>query len=419
MDDGSEHHDASVPFTTSCPYLPGQPVNLLFVPIEVQPLRFRSASMSSMANGDIRTMNPRDKFMTPRPPPPTPSLPRLNTASSVLMKGRTSRSLSPKAEKSPWSPRAFFGLRSHSPSSLLDRRGRSSSLSKVAQDNTNASTPSLVNRPDEINNTNSIPHTRDASPQSFRKVPSREPSPLRQLVQETTLYNTTTFEIPDLITEEAEDDDNFANPLSPRSFDRGMVTPLAPPPSALRSPPPQLRTGSIPKDTSKPLPQIPQLAELDILTPRPLLLRSAFSAAELQPRSHFSTSTFATESVSSPTDSHFSFSSSHSLSSSAPQYDEDLATDSDEFTYSPILVDTPVSGFAGYSLPETEFASEQTLLGQPLRETPSRKTFGGLGEGFGVGDVGLGSGREEEGEMSELQRLLSEMGYLGEAISGK
>jgi len=35
LDDGTEIHDTSLPFTTTCPYMPGQPVNLLSVPVEV------------------------------------------------------------------------------------------------------------------------------------------------------------------------------------------------------------------------------------------------------------------------------------------------------------------------------------------------------------------------------------------------
>ena len=72
LDDGTEIHDPSVPSTTSCPYLPGQPVNLLWVPVEIQTPRDRSGSMSSMASGDVKTMVPADKYLTPRAPPPYP-----------------------------------------------------------------------------------------------------------------------------------------------------------------------------------------------------------------------------------------------------------------------------------------------------------------------------------------------------------
>ncbi|PVH86912.1 hypothetical protein DL98DRAFT_526225 [Cadophora sp. DSE1049] len=411
LDDGTEHYDASIPSTTTCPYLPGQPVNLLFVPIEVQPLRYRSASMSSMANGDIKTMNPADKFLTPRAPPPPPSLPRLNTSSSVLTKKRSARSLSPKPEKSAWSPRSFFGLRlpSQPSSPSTDTRGRSSSLSKVHNGRVNASTPNLR---EEARKAKSVPHTRETSPQSFRRLQTRDPSPLRHLVQENTTYNTTTLEIPDEIEEEGEDDDNFASQLSRMSFTEKCITPLAPPPSGLRSPPARLRSASAAKDMQKPLPQLPE----EELLPPPLRLRPAFSVADL-PRSHFSTSTMAS-SITSPTDSHFSFTSEHSISSDINDDDESLAADvgsGDEFTYSPVLADIPVGGFSGYSLPEADYASEQTLrketpLSQLSPTAASRATFGATRQA---------TFEPEVEQMTALQQLLSEMGYLGDVIVGK
>ncbi|KUJ12708.1 uncharacterized protein LY89DRAFT_737628 [Mollisia scopiformis] len=404
LDDGTEHYDATISFTTSCPYLPGQPVNLLYVPVEVQPLRYRSASMSSMAIGDIKTMNPADKFMTPRQPPPLPALPRLNTATSVLTKKRSARSLSPNGDKSPWSPRTFFGLLS--PLQQSDNRGRSSSLSKMSQSSADRSTPSLKARPDEMRKVRSVPQTRDASPHSF-KSKSREASPFRQAAVQEHHFSATTFSIPDEIAEEAEDDDNFASHVNRISMnEKGIFTPLAPPPSRQRSPPARASTA---KDTAKPLPQLP---EEDNLMPSPLRLRTVASAAEL-PRSHFSTSTISTN-FTSPSDSQFSFSEEE-------LNDEDLTTDmgsGDEFTYSPILAETPLSGrFSGYSLPKAEYASKQTLRNQtplsPFREPASRTTFGGPSATYTST-----SGNEPE-HMSALEQLLSEMGYLGDVIVGK
>jgi hypothetical protein len=182
LDNGTEHYDKSIPFTTSCPYLPGQPVNLLFVPIEVQPLRCRRASLSSISNADIKTMNPADKFMTPRQPPPAPKnmLPRPNTSTSVLVKKRSARSVSPRGDKPQWSPRFFFGRRSPpaapQPIEKTDKRGRSASLNKATPGSV-----SMINLDDrsDTRKAKSVPHTRNPSPQSFRSN-SREPSPLRK-----------------------------------------------------------------------------------------------------------------------------------------------------------------------------------------------------------------------------------------------
>lgn len=415
LDDGTEHYDVSLPFTTSCPYLPGQPVNLLSVPVEIQPLRFRSASMSSMANGDIKTMNPADKFMTPRAPPRPPQITRLNTSTSILVKQRTARSLSPPPEKPQWSPRTFFGLRS--PTAISqdgDKRGRSSSLSKV-QPATNTSTPSLALRSDETRKVKSVPHTREESPQSFKKPISREPSPLRQLFsQENSSYSSAPLVIPDEIAEEAEDDMNFASNQNRLSInEKGILTRLSPPPSGLRSPP--MSRARAATNTSKPLPQLP---EGSFPAPPPLRLRSAVSAAEL-PRSHFSTSTISTT-ISSPTDSNFSASETHSLPDShEEEEEEDLTADigsGDESPYSPVLSDSPAQGFNGYSLPEDQFATEpRSLKGSPLTQltqTASRTTFG-------AAPPFLPNPVPDAENMSTLEQLLSEMGYLSDVIVGK
>lgn len=161
----------------------------------------------------------------------------------------------------------------------------------------------------------------------------------------------------------------------------------------------------------KPLPQLPE----EELLPQPLRLRPALSVADL-PRSHFSTSTIAS-SITSPTDSHFSFGSEHSISSDVNDDDEDLAADvgsGDESTYSPILADIPAGGFSGYSLPEADYASEQTLRketpqSQLSATTSSRTTFGATHQAF----------EPEVEQMTALQQLLSEMGYLGDVIVGK
>jgi hypothetical protein len=363
--------------------------------------------MSSMANGDIKTMNPADKFMTPRPPPPTPAPSRLNTSPSVLSKKRSARSVSPKSEKAQWSPRMFFGLRpsAPTPSQDVDKRGRSSSLSKVAEGDTSVVYSALHNRSDEMRKVKSVPHTRDVSPQSVKKPHSREPSPLRQVVPQ---ENTTTVEIPDEITEEVEDDDNFATQLNGISLnERGILTQLSPPPtSGMRSPAARIRSGT---DTSKPLPQLPK----ETLIPSPLRLRPIVSEAEL-PRSHFSTSTISTT-ITSPTDSHFDFSETPSISDSND--DEDLAADAgsgDEFTYSP----NPAGqrGFNGYSLPDGEYASEQTLR----KETPhSQLTQAASRATFGAPTVALNSPGHGASSMSALEELLNEMGYLGDVIVGK
>ena len=358
-------------------------------------------------------MNPADKFMTPRPPPPTPALLRLNTSTSVLTKIRADRSLSPGGEKLPWSPRMLFGLRPQAPASVeVDKRGRSSSLNKLSEGISHTSAyPGLIDRSDEMRKVRSVPHTRDVSPQSGKRSHSRDPSPLRRAL-DANAYNATTLTIPDEIAEEAEDDDNFANQLNRISLsEKFLSTPLAPPPSRVRSPAARVRTSS---GTSKPLPQLPEETPL---TPPPLHIRSVVSVAEL-PRSHFSTSTISTT-FASPTDSHYSFSETQSISDTPD--DEDFTADissGDEFAYSPVFIDNPARCFSGYSLPDGDYSSEQTLRKEmplsQLTSTVSRRTFGAA-----ASNVFSPSPSGEVGEPSALEQFLNEMGYLGDVIIGK
>ncbi|KAJ5131356.1 uncharacterized protein N7515_007395 [Penicillium bovifimosum] len=87
LDDDIEYYNEREPTTTKCPLLPGQPVNVLNVPIILPDSRAhgRSASASSQNSEHVRTMNPEDKFMNPRKPPPQPQPQpmRLQTSASV------------------------------------------------------------------------------------------------------------------------------------------------------------------------------------------------------------------------------------------------------------------------------------------------------------------------------------------------
>ncbi|KAJ5578590.1 uncharacterized protein N7459_007554 [Penicillium hispanicum] len=80
LDDDVEYYSQAEPVTTKCPLLPGQPVNVLNVPIILPDSRAHGRSTSSSSQkSDYRTMNPEDKFMNPRKPP-KPNLARLQTS---------------------------------------------------------------------------------------------------------------------------------------------------------------------------------------------------------------------------------------------------------------------------------------------------------------------------------------------------
>lgn len=69
--------------TSLCPLLPGQPVNILNVPVILPDTDYlhRRDNSTSSTKSEKRTMDPEDKYMNPRTPPkPRPGLPRLKTS---------------------------------------------------------------------------------------------------------------------------------------------------------------------------------------------------------------------------------------------------------------------------------------------------------------------------------------------------
>ncbi|TQS37535.1 hypothetical protein Golomagni_01983 [Golovinomyces magnicellulatus] len=91
LDGSVEHYNEKMPYTTSCPYLPGQPVNYLWVPLEIPRLRKRSASMSSVRSEDLKTIDPTDKYVDLRIQPVSSTIPRSYTSTSVLLDQRLDR----------------------------------------------------------------------------------------------------------------------------------------------------------------------------------------------------------------------------------------------------------------------------------------------------------------------------------------
>ncbi|KAH7144607.1 hypothetical protein B0J13DRAFT_47875 [Dactylonectria estremocensis] len=216
VDGAVETHNPTLPSTTSCPYMPGQTVNTMIVPVE-QALRKRSASLSSMRPTDFMTMNPESKFATPRPARSAladNTTFRLGSSPHLHHKSST-RSLSPAPA---W--KRFFSrkLTSHD-----GERGRSpvreTQPRSVPDDSdVRCTTPSEGTR------------TRDISPESLRRflsddVPSRPGSnlsvrPTLVIPDETPVENDN--------EEDNDDDDNFAT--SAISENQTYTTGLTPPP---------------------------------------------------------------------------------------------------------------------------------------------------------------------------------------------
>ena len=137
LDDDVEYHNPAEPSTTSCPMLPGQVVNVLNVPMHFSSgrQRHRNASVSSTSS-ELRTMNPEDKYLNPRPAP-EPTLARLNTSATHKLAAPLQLSpstLSPSSSKSSHRrnislPSSAVSLRSFRlpRKPALDGRGRSAS----------------------------------------------------------------------------------------------------------------------------------------------------------------------------------------------------------------------------------------------------------------------------------------------------
>ncbi|KIN06055.1 hypothetical protein OIDMADRAFT_24396 [Oidiodendron maius Zn] len=419
LDDGTEIHDPSVPSTTICPYLPGQQVNLLWVPVEVLPPRERSASMSSMVNETIKTMAPGDKFLTPRAPPPIPPKRiRANTAPMSVVRRRTARSVSPRPERLQWSPRLLFGRRSPSShSQKAERRGRWSPLSRFFGDDVSGRSPSPSRWLNEKRNI-SMPTARTASSYSFERPLTSRELPLRRAVSQEPSSHLPIMlpmsaeieggeELKEEYDEDDDDDVNFASHIQlitvsddaahlPTALSPPSACPLSPPganatatppgPASTTRPPSYSSAPPSPANTSKPLPLLPQDDTASYLPP-------------LLSRSHFSASTVVT----SPTASYFDFSD-----------DEDDNTDThsaeDVFVDSPLVEPVGPRGLGDVvnaareaeKRKQDEAAKEATVA---LSTVASRSTFGGA-EMFGDGGGGGYS----------LDELRKELGYLGGMI---
>ncbi|KAL1857394.1 hypothetical protein VTK73DRAFT_8101 [Phialemonium thermophilum] len=220
LDGSTETYDPSLPYTNTCPYLPGQTVNTLWVPVE-QSLRKRSASLSSMRDADLKTMDPRDKFSTPRPAPLAPGAwdpQRLGTAPFSTAHRRSARSLSPGMGWS-WSPRKLFSRRSSSSLREYERPG-----SRTSPLPTPPSSEGVRSALQEAER----PASRDLTPDGLRRFLSDD---YFSVTEEHHLHEDNdrpSLVIPEEIAEENEDDDNFATSTTTENL---PFTVLSPPPT--------------------------------------------------------------------------------------------------------------------------------------------------------------------------------------------
>ena len=397
--DGSlETHDSTLPSTNKCPYLPGQTVNTLIVPVE-QALRQRSASLSSVRQEDFKTMKPESKFNTPRPAAPVPmdNAPvRLGTA-PILRHKTSARSLSPAPA---W--KRFFSRRL---ASRDGERGRS----QDRDDQSTVSEPIAHTSESRCATPSEGTRTRDISPESLLRflVDDLPPRPDSNLSERPSII------IPeDIVEENDDDDDNFAT--SAASEHQAFTTCLSPPPikrSASSDTVPLSITNSLTPMPTRPSSQptkeaqqapasavAPSLARLETLVPRqvPFSPSSAF-ASPLSPQSP----TFEAPSFYDDTD------------------DDDVVSsnNSDCFSIQP-STSGPLRNqkFEIYSLPEQEESGSKIYQPQPAYAKVNSPTL------LARSDNGLSvSGANFLGSPIDtgLDQFVTELGWIVDVIGTK
>ncbi|KAH0547957.1 hypothetical protein GP486_008302, partial [Trichoglossum hirsutum] len=365
LDGDVEIHNPMEPSTNSCPFLPGQPINILDVPIEAESEHHRSQSWSS-GSGQL-TLNPADKYTQPRPAPKP--RPRISTSPASLSRRSASPWGARSGHSSPTSVSSTSSRTRHLPfsrkRSVTDSGGlkspnRNNSLRATffnARDSDSEgerdsggsdiremkiSNPVLISRSDEgrhcipisvLSRTPSptspvgaltrVAHSGNpsdtrppTSPLRFHPVlPSGEASPVRVTPREPSPLRNPALDVPlpplpvEIIVEEDENVD-FNLDLR-KSQESGFIAPtiLKPPPPRKRlfkdatfSTSPECPSPSSPGTTS-----VRQAA----LRPEPLHLREKYPTMDQEPQSRFSvysnsTAAYSPNTINSPASACFS-----------------------------------------------------------------------------------------------------------------
>ncbi|KAI1074663.1 hypothetical protein F5B20DRAFT_573917 [Whalleya microplaca] len=409
LDGSVETYDSSLPTTNACPYLPGQTVNTLEVPLEHPLLRIRSASMNSLRTADFKTMKPKDKFTTPRPAPPVPSLDNLRVGSSPAMQSlnhkRSARSLSP-APKWAHAARRFFGRKANNPD------GDSVSELEVEGHYVEDSRFNRFDEPRSATPPGSI-RSRDISPESLRRFLSEDLPPTPPTVELAPRLS-----IPDEIIEETDDDDNFATSAVSET---APITTLSPPPFQ-RS----LSSTSLRGDkNASTVTIVPENPAKDAYTPSdPINTQSTASNDGLDnPCSHFSFSTVSS-SLTPPTSESTQSRDYSQLSffEDSDDDDEDMLSNGDESIIMQgnhqHIDEHPRIPFTGYSLPQPTTHNDKHLnVGStPMTVIGSPALVARNENDVPVGNTNLLS---RPGIDTGLDDLVSEMGWMADVIRPK
>ncbi|EFX02797.1 hypothetical protein CMQ_2726 [Grosmannia clavigera kw1407] len=294
LDGSTETDDPTMPSTTACPYLPGQRVNKLWVPLE-QSGRERCASAGSVHSSDYQTLNPDDRFTTPQQRPVTPVVrltaaepetailpppPRASSPSPKLLPPCSAPNSTSAAAASTWSPRRLFrrpsparnvtgGDSSHDGAlSTTSRAPRliswasSSSLSSLRR----SAAPPSVHSVRSTSSSQGGSRSRDISPESLRRF-LVEDAPPKDGITNSTAASATAADADD----EANDDEhNFATSAVSETAPFTILSP--PPPPRPSTPVPfsligdrsiSNETATLPMVPTRAAPSIPPTADRD------------------------------------------------------------------------------------------------------------------------------------------------------------
>ncbi|KAI9845603.1 MAG: hypothetical protein M1838_001687 [Thelocarpon superellum] len=472
LDGDVECHNPHEPSTSACPVLPGQIVNVLEIPFEIgsESPRDRSGSVNFLASIEPveRTMDPADKYISPRPAP-TPRPPRLATSPTALRHSR-SQSLSPTTCSSIGSGRSSpggsgsSGLGRFLPFARKPSQGETtiaamqstpmpSSVSPVTSRASSAR--HHIVEPDElIFGQDDIPRRElDAaaepwlSPENDELVlhtrhiltaPLRDPSLQRVQPLAASAFD---FDGP----EEDDEDDEFQPRLDEFTLDENApVQGLSPPPSRHSQ-----TMGSTPSPEREAMVVVTRSTdeEPEHLTQSRFSMYST-TTASLSPRSDVFRSYPASPSMSSTTDSTWTTRSPHLLSADAglsldAANIETLATSNhavskDELdchtrtvsdggttpfpSFDFMTGDSDIlgsalhpSGFQGYSLPEEETASAPTVR----KEVTTRFVQTGPGATYAGDQSGVSLTSPMASRLSMLPDFFDDLSYLGDLITQK
>lgn len=344
-----------MPYTTACPYMPGQTVNTLQVPIE-RTARVRSASMNSVHLENFRTMDPATKFMKPLPPTPlSPGTNKQRSQSAPQPSSSSCRSTSPRS----W--RRFFSRKTETSNSQHAVPAGSQETTFTAYDNVITVSPPHARSGRHVSSLSDGARPRDISPSSLsrmlreeRRVP-RFPSHAAQL---------SPLKIPEDVIENDEEDEDFA--ASAISESLPFTTVLSPPPFQRSSSSDTIKRNTEAGSSSTPVAK----PSLSISTPF-LNQNQPISAVINETRSGYEWPVTRTDRITrSP------------LQEDVPMsfYDDDeddddvLSSNEDEGPFFPAPISPSLlSSFEGYSLPPHVEGNKDAFLRQTLAYRGSPK----------------------------------------------